>query len=175
MTEISKKLNSHGDFLRVEPARAKTSYPIGRIGHAIQVVAQKATVGYLFISYFCDLHTWAIQKMLSNPCKNFSANSQPRIPIVFNKVPCTYHDYNYDYEKYLQIILSLVGNCLLSVLASNLLRVIRRLKLTAICFEPLLRVNMKAYGKNSENTFLFGIFLFLKNLLCRRSCINGGL
>ena len=90
-------------------------------------------------------------------------------------MPCTYHDYNYDYEKYLQIILSLVGNCLLSVLASNLLRVIRRLKLTAICFEPLLRVNMKAYGKNSENTFLFGIFLFLKNLLCRRSCINGGL
>ena len=35
ITEISKKLNSHGGFLRAELARAKTSCLMGRIGLAI--------------------------------------------------------------------------------------------------------------------------------------------
>ena len=55
--EISKKLKSHGGFLRAELAKAKISCPMGRIGLAIYVVAQKATVGYFFLLDFCDLYT----------------------------------------------------------------------------------------------------------------------
>ena len=35
ITEIAKKLNSHGGFLRAELTRTKTSCPIGRIGLSI--------------------------------------------------------------------------------------------------------------------------------------------
>ena len=37
------------------------------------VVAQKVTVGYFFLLYFCNLHTSEVWKMLLNPCKNFFA------------------------------------------------------------------------------------------------------
>ena len=32
ITKIGKKMEFHGGFLRAELARAKTSYPMGRIG-----------------------------------------------------------------------------------------------------------------------------------------------
>ena len=49
ITEISKKLNSHGGFLRAELVSAKTSCLLGQMGLAVQMVAQKATVRIQFL------------------------------------------------------------------------------------------------------------------------------
>ena len=49
ITEISKKLNSHGGFLRAELARAKTSCLIGQIGLVIFNAAQKFQFFDIFV------------------------------------------------------------------------------------------------------------------------------